>query len=159
MTPPNSLRNLEWHKNRHSHSHRPTRLTALTRRRQAAIPIAFAFSVLAGALSGCSLTGGTLGGRDKCWSANDARAAALWRGILRIDASGGRLNTPEGDVIVLLPGALATHVSDTGVGEVIHGREVIARDGDNVTLFGGIGADGTMVVCGLEEIHAPKRTT
>jgi hypothetical protein len=78
----------------------------------------------------------------------------LWRGTLRIDANGGRLNTPEGDVIVLLPGALTTHVSNAGVGELIQGREVIARDGDDVTLFGGIGADGTMVVCGLEETHA-----
>jgi hypothetical protein len=25
---------------------------------------------------------------------------------------------------------------------------------DPVTLFGGIGGDGTMVVCGLEEIHS-----
>lgn len=82
----------------------------------------------------------------------------MWRGILRIDASGGRLNTPEGDVIVLLPGVLATRISNAGVGELKRGREVVGRDGDDVTLFGGIGADGTMVVCGLEQIHAPKRT-
>lgn len=100
------------------------------------------------------MTGGTLGGRDKCWSASDARAAALWRGIVRIDAGGGRLNTPEGDVIVLLPGVLATRISNAGVGELTRGREVVARDGDDVTLFGGIGSDGAMVVCGLEEIHA-----
>lgn len=82
----------------------------------------------------------------------------MWRGILRIDASGGRLNTPEGDVIILLPGVLATRISNAGVGELTRGREVVGRDGDDVTLFGGIGADRTIVVCGLEEIHAPKRT-
>ncbi|HET9193632.1 MAG TPA: hypothetical protein VFO21_12170 [Vicinamibacterales bacterium] len=82
----------------------------------------------------------------------------MWRGILRIDASGGRLNTPEGDVIVLLPGVLATRIGNAGVGELKRGREVVGRDGDDVTLFGGLGTDGTMVVCGLEQIHAPKRT-
>jgi hypothetical protein len=117
------------------------------------IRIALALSVVAGALSGCSLTGGTLGGREKCWPASDPRVASLWRGILRIDASGGRLDTPEGDVIGLLPGVLSTRVSGTGTGELTDGRRVVARDGDDVTLFGGIGADRTMVVCGLEEIR------
>ena len=78
----------------------------------------------------------------------------MWRGILRIDVSGGRLNTPEGDVIILLPGVLTTRIDNAGVGELTRSREVVGRDGDDVTLFGGIGADGTMVVCGLEEIHA-----
>jgi hypothetical protein len=29
----------------------------------------------------------------------------------------------------------------------------VARAGDDVTLFGGAGADGALVVCGLEEVH------
>ena len=113
-------------------------------------------AALAIALTGCALTGGTLGGRDKCWSADDARTASLWRGTLQIDASGGRLLAPEGD-LVLLPGALTTRISEGGVGELVRGSDVVARAGDNVTLFGGIGGDGTMVVCGLEEIHARSR--
>ena len=120
---------------------------------RAALHIALALSLLAGAISGCSIGEGTLGGREKCWPASDARGAALWRGILRIDTGGGRLNTPEGDVIALLPGALSTRVSQTGMGELMDGGEVAARDGDDVTLFGGIGSDGSMVVCGVEEIH------
>jgi hypothetical protein len=112
--------------------------------------------VLAGltiAVTTCSFNGGTLGGREKCWSAGDPRAASLWRGTLQIDASGARLAAPEGD-LVLLPGALSTRMGEGGVGELVRGSEGIARAGDIVTLFGGIGGDGTMVVCGLEEIHS-----
>ena len=111
-------------------------------------------AAIAIATAGCALTGGTLGGRDKCWSADDSRAASLWRGTLQIDASGGRLLAPEGD-LVLLPGALATRIGEGGAGELVRGSDVVARAGDDVTLFGGIGGDGTMVVCGLEEIHSP----
>jgi hypothetical protein len=105
---------------------------------------------------GCSLGGGTLGGREKCWPESDQRAASIWRGILRIDASGGWLDTPEGEVIPLLPGTLATRVGEGGVGELVRGGEVVARAGDDVTLFGGAGADGFLVVCGVEEIHPPS---
>jgi hypothetical protein len=108
-------------------------------------------ALVVAAISGCSMAGGTLGGREKCWPASDPRLPSLWRGILAIDAGGGRLNTPEGDVIVLLPGALTARVSTTGVGELVRGSDVVARAGDTVTLFGGIGGDRTMVVCGLEK--------
>jgi hypothetical protein len=59
----------------------------------------------------------------------------------------------EGD-LVLLPGVLSTRLGEGGVGELVRGSDVVARAGDNVTLFGGIGGDGTMVVCGLEEFHS-----
>ena len=81
-------------------------------------------------------------------------AASLWRGILRIDASGGRLETPEGDVIPLLPGVLQTRAGAAGAGELVRGTDVVARAGDDLTLFGGAGADGALVVCAVEEIHA-----
>jgi hypothetical protein len=103
---------------------------------------------------GCALTGGTLGGREKCWPESDQRAASLWRGILRIDASGGWLDTPEGDVIPLLPGALEPRVEEGGLGELVRGADVMARAGEDVTLFGGAGSDGALVVCAVEEIHA-----
>jgi hypothetical protein len=72
---------------------------------------------------------------------------------LRIDASGERLETPEGKVIPLIPGALQTHVGADGVGELIRGTDVLARTGDDVTLFGGAGADGALVVCAVETLH------
>jgi hypothetical protein len=104
--------------------------------------------------AGCSLEPNLLGGREKCWPESPPRAASIWRGILRIDATGGRLDTPEGDVIPLLSGALETQVGAGGVGELVRGSDVVARAGDDVTLFGGAGADGALVVCGVEEIHA-----
>jgi hypothetical protein len=110
-------------------------------------------TALAIAVTSCAFTSGTLGGREKCWSDDDARTASLWRGTLQIDATGARLTAPEGD-LVLLNGALSTRTSEGGAGELVRGSDVVARAGDNVTLFGGIGADGTMVVCGLEEIHS-----
>ena len=102
---------------------------------------------------GCSLTGGTLGGREKCWPEDPPRAASLWRGVLQIDAASAQLNTPEGDVIPLLPGSLQTRAGDDGVGELVSGTDVVARAGDDVTLFGGAGADGALVVCAVEEKH------
>lgn len=106
-------------------------------------------------LGGCGLGGSNLlGGREKCWPESDARMASIWRGTLVIDANGGRLDTPEGDVIPLLPGALQTRVGDGGVGQLVRGSDVVATAGQDVTLFGGAGADGALVVCGVEEVHA-----
>lgn len=103
---------------------------------------------------GCSLEPNLLGGREKCWPADPPRAASIWRGTLRIDASGGRLETPEGDVIPLLPGTLQTRAGTAGVGELVRGTDVVATAGDDVTLFGGAGADGALVVCAVETIHS-----
>ena len=115
-----------------------------------------ALAIVASALVsvGCSVTGGTLGGRERCWPQSDARMASVWRGTLRIDASGGRLDTPEGDAIPLIAGSLQTRVGDGGVGQLVRGDDVVAKAGDDVTLFGGAGADGALVVCGVEEIHS-----
>lgn len=78
----------------------------------------------------------------------------MWRGTLRIDATGGRLDTPEGDAIPLLPSALATRIGAGGIGELVRGSDVVAKAGDDVTLFGGAGADDALVVCAVEEIHS-----
>ena len=106
--------------------------------------------------AGCALSSGTLGGREKCWPESDKRLPSLWRGTLRIDASGGQLDTPEGDVITLLPGSLGTRVGESGIGELVRGGDVVARAGDDVTLFGGAGSDGALVVCAVEEVHPPS---
>lgn len=103
--------------------------------------------------AGCALGSGTLGGREKCWPESEQRAASIWRGTLLIDAAGGQLATPEGDVIPLLTGALAMRLADNGEGQLVRGDDVVARAGQDVTLFGGAGSDGALIVCGLEEIH------
>jgi hypothetical protein len=100
--------------------------------------------------TGC-IASGTLGGRQTCWPQDEHRAPSLWRGTVRIDAGGGWLDTPEGDVIPLRAGALAFRVGDAGTGELVRGSEVVARTGDDVTLFGGAGSDGVLVVCAVEE--------
>jgi len=109
-------------------------------------------AAVVGAMSGCSFD--TLGGRQKCWSEGDPRTAGLWRGTLQIGAFGAQLLAPEGD-LVLLPGRLTTRLGEGGVGELVEGSDVVARAGANVTLWGGIGGDGTMVVCAVEETHSP----
>jgi hypothetical protein len=121
----------------------------LSGRRRVAVAVAVA--LLAG---GCALGSGTLGGREKCWPESERRAPSVWRGVLEINGSEGRLQTPEGDVIPLLPGALEMAVAEDGVGVLVHDRDVVAKTGDDVTLFGGAGADGALVVCGVEEKHS-----
>ena len=53
-------------------------------------------------------------------------------------------------MIPLLPGALTFHVTASG-GELLRGPDVVANGGDDVSLFGGAGADGTLVMCAVEE--------
>jgi hypothetical protein len=101
---------------------------------------------------GCSIN--TLGGREKCWAEADPRAPSLWRGTLVINSAGGHLATPEGDVIPLIPGAIEVRGTADGSGELVRGSDVIAKSGDEVTLFGGAGADGALIVCALEEVHS-----
>ena len=112
---------------------------------------------LAVLVASCSLTGGgnLLGGRDKCWPADPPRAASIWRGILAIDDQGIRLLTPEGDAIPLASGSVAfNYVPGARADMTDANGNVLAKAGDDVTLFGGAGADGYLVVCGLEELHA-----
>jgi len=109
--------------------------------------------LLALLVAGCAIAGGTLGGREKCWPADPPRLASEWRGILRIDDLGARLETADGEVIPLLGGALTPRITEAGVGELVSGDQVAATAGQDVTLFGGAGGDGYLVVCGVEEIH------
>jgi hypothetical protein len=51
-------------------------------------------------------------------------------------------------------GDLTTRFGDTG-GELVRGTEIVARSGQEVTLFGGAGSDGALAVCGVEELHEP----
>jgi hypothetical protein len=117
--------------------------------------LALALAVAMGVAAGCSSGPSLLGGRERCWPSSEQRAASLWRGTLRIDAFGGNLDTPEGEVIPLSSGALRTRPGEAGTGELVSSTdEVVAKSGDDVTLFGGAGADGTLVVCAVEEVHA-----
>ena len=102
--------------------------------------------------AGCNVSGNLLGGREKCWG-EEQRAASIWRGILAMDEFGSRLDTPEGEAIPLLPGAITMRIGADARGELVAGDQVVAKAGDDVTLFGGAGGDGALVVCAVEEIH------
>ncbi len=120
-----------------------------SRSRSLTLAVGAGLAVLAA--GACALTGGTLGGREKCWPESEQRLPSAWRGTFHVDASGGRLDTPEGDVIRLLSGALTPRKRLDGFGELMRGNDVVAEEGDDITLFGGAGSDGALVVCAVEE--------
>ena len=108
------------------------------------------------AATGCSLTGGgnLLGGREKCWPADPPRAASVWRGILTMDENGFRLITADGEPIWLIAGNVGFKWTQGSAGQLVDpSGNVLATAGQDIDLFGGAGADGGLVVCGVEEIH------
>jgi len=118
-----------------------TRLNALV------LVLAVAMSVAA-----CSITDGTLGGRATCWPEVPQRIPSLMKGVLTFGVEGPYLATPEGDELPLLLNRfdLAQIGSATALSDPAGGG-IVAAHGDTVTLFGGLGADGSMYVCGVEE--------
>lgn len=116
--------------------------------------MAFATIAVASLAAGCSLTGGTLGGREKCWPADPPRAASVWRGILRMDENGFRLITQDGEAIGLLAGSVRFEWTRGTTGKLVDGSgKVLATAGQDIDLFGGAGSDGALVVCAVEAIH------
>ena len=110
---------------------------------------------LASTAAGCSLTGGTLGGRDKCWPADPPRAASVWRGILTMDENGFRLTTPDGEPIWLLAGTVSFNWTQGTTGQLVDASgKVLATAGQDIDLFGGAGSDGGLVVCAVEAVHS-----
>ena len=117
------------------------------------LPIALAALVLPMAAA-CSVGDiDVLGGRTTCWPEGEPRIASLMKGTVVIDAAGARLDTPEGEVLILLappggqvrPDLAPPTILDAQGGNVVN-------DGDRATLFGGLGADASMVVCGIESM-------
>jgi hypothetical protein len=111
----------------------------------------FAGVVLAALLSsGCSaVAGGTLGGRDRCWNSSDKRIASLMKGTLRLAVDQPRLDTPEGERLALYFAGVKPSAGTPGA-LVDSAGTPVAHDGELVTLFGGLGADESMVVCSVE---------
>jgi len=106
-------------------------------------------------VAGCSIAGmNTLGGRERCWDPTEQRLPSLMKGTLQLAPNSWRLATPEGDVLGLsFAGAQVMDVN--GRREVVDASgRTVAADGELVTVFGGLGGDGSMVVCGVEERHA-----
>ena len=102
-------------------------------------------------LTGC---GGVnlLVGRQPCWPEADKRLAGVTRGQLFLDlASGtGTLSTPDGtDFPTRFPFMSVESVGPTVV--LTDEGKTIALSGETLNVFGGLGLDGTILVCSIEE--------
>jgi hypothetical protein len=93
-----------------------------------------------------------LGGREKCWSEADPRLATLMLGTLKLGAYPWSLDTPEGEVFAI--DFAGPRMDATGTKLLDASGAEIAREGESVTVFGGLGSDGGIMVCGIEERHA-----
>ena len=106
-------------------------------------------------ISSCSLTPNLLGGREKCWAQSDSRAATLMEGRLDlVDGSDrGTLSTSDGtDFDVQFPFMTVRWNGETVPGlELVDDGRTVAFSGETVTVFGGYGSDGVLVVCAIEE--------
>ena len=121
-----------------------------------AAPRTLLAALLLAAVAGACTAGDVsfFGGREGCWDEGEGRVASLVTGTLRISDGPPHLDTPEGDAVSLLlnrydlnASGPVVRLSDPGAGEV-------AADGEQVTLFGGRGADGALYVCAVDERHA-----
>jgi len=101
------------------------------------------------------MAGGTLGGREKCWGNDDTRLASLMKGTLELAVVGrSNLATPEGeDFAITFATPLYVTSDATGLMLAGTGGTTEATDRELVTVFGGLGADGSILVCDIEERH------
>jgi len=118
--------------------------------------LALAGLLLIGAFAaGCSVAEpNLLGGRERCWNNEaDPRLATLMKGTLELDPAGSSLATPEGDAFPLEFPVLVVKTVAGGVAMVDGSGATVATDGELVTVFGGLGSDGAIAVCAVEERH------
>jgi hypothetical protein len=114
-----------------------------------------ALVLAAATVAACGLTGGTLGGREKCWPEQPPRLAASMLGTLHLDGINAVLDTNDGGPLPLLLKGF-TQRMENGTPALVDGNgSVVALDGEVVTMFGGIGSDERMVLCAVEERGAP----
>jgi hypothetical protein len=106
-------------------------------------------------LAGCSFAAPSLnllGGREKCWSEAEPRLATVMKGRLELGAYPWSLDTPEGEVFGI--DFAGPRLDATGTQLLDASGNKIADEGEMVTVFGGLGSDGVIMVCGIEERHA-----
>jgi hypothetical protein len=73
------------------------------------------------------------------------------KGTLALDPGGSALNTPEGERLTLLFATMRVSSAANGDVLVAGNGSTVANDGELVTLWGGLGADETMLVCAVEQ--------
>jgi hypothetical protein len=113
--------------------------------------------LVAGSVAACAITGGTLGGREKCWPEQPPRMAASMLGTLHLDGVRAVLDTNDGGPLPLGIDGFSQRM-ENGTPALVDGNgSVVALDGEIVTMFGGIGADERMVLCAVEARGAPAQ--
>ena len=130
----------------------------MTRRNALVLVLAVALSA-----ASCSITGGTLGGREKCWPEDHQRIPSLMKGILRFGVEGPYLATPEGDELPLLLNRFdlaqvgsATALSDPGGGGIVAAN---GEHGDAVRRAGRRRLDVRLRRRGARRLsHRPRRS-
>lgn len=75
------------------------------------------------------------------------------KGYLRLDPQRSTLDTPEGETLQLSFSGLTVRSDGTMTTLDDSGGALAAIDGELVTVFGGLGSDGSMLVCAVEERH------
>jgi hypothetical protein len=119
---------------------------------------AFLGAVLLGATACSAGEPNLLGGRHKCWSDADPRNAALLEGNLQLGYASSKLATPDGtDFNVEFPFMTVRQGLSDDATVLMDGGQVVATQGEYVTVFGGYGSDGIVLVCSIEE-RGPFRT-
>jgi hypothetical protein len=121
-----------------------------------AFPAALAMLVTSIALAACTLGDvSVFGGRPGCWDEGEPLVASVVAGELRLVDGAPHLSTTDGALVPLRlnrfdvqSGKPVRTLSDPGAGEV-------AADGELVTLFGGLDADGSLYVCTVDARSTP----
>ena len=76
------------------------------------------------------------------------------KGWFELDTTPAVLHTPEDETLELLFAGLKSEPrSDGDYASSIKLARSVGANGELVSVFGGLGADGSMVVCGVEERH------
>ncbi len=109
---------------------------------------------VAGVLAGCAVgRDALLGGRQSCWPESEERLATVMKGTLELDPERSKLATPEGEDFLLEFPVLVVKTVAGDVAIVDGSGAALATDGDLVTVFGGLGSNGVITVCAIEERH------
>ena len=122
--------------------------------------VAFLLAGVMTLMSGCSIASGDdalLGGREKCWPESESRLATLMMGTLELEPARPELATPEGEVFPLDFAGVNLGTENGGFVLVDRERRTVAPDGELVTVWGGLGTTGSILVCGIEERHGGGR--
>jgi hypothetical protein len=80
------------------------------------------------------------------------RLATMMKGWVELDTDPPVMHAPEGEDFALSFPFLVVRSSPNGP-VLQDGAATVAENGEMVTVFGGLGGDGAIAVCAVEERH------